>query len=215
MDEELDVKVDDTAAETHQEETDQALDDVKEEAADEPVDGAGVPLKNRQAEAERKARKARMSDSQAQDAILKQPVQGNAGSGQDEALRIVQGIAGDVVKKSLEPLLAKQFLMEHPEARDMIEELNEIRASNPEIAGVDKLELALKIAKANRMDEEIRRGVESARAKEDETLEKSKQASLEGSGRAKTPTQKGDLASQIAKAGTLEELRKLEAQLVP
>jgi hypothetical protein len=209
------VQVDDTTTETHQEVTDESVDDVKEGQAEEAVDELGVPLKNREAEATRKARKAdRMSQSAAEKALISGSGVEEAGGDQEDAIRIVSAIAEQKTRQALEPILAKQFLLENPDARDMIEDINRVRTSYPELAGIDKLEVAYKIAKADRQDEIIRQRVESEHRAKQETLNKSKQASLEGTGRTKSGDSTQTAAEQIAGATSLEELQKLEDSLL-
>lgn len=207
MEDETGVLAEDTAAESHQQATEQEVDNSSTvETAEEPVDETGVPLKNRQAEAERKARKSRQAETE-----LLGGSKATESPDQNEAIRVVEAIASQQIKKSLEPLLAKQFLLDNPDAVDMIEQINTVRASHPELAGIDKLELAYKIAKADRQDELIRLRVEATQKEAEITLEKSNQASLEGAGKARQPVK--NLNEQIAGANSLEELRKLEAML--
>lgn len=205
------VQVDDTTTETHQEVTEQQVDDVKQEQAEEAVDETGVPLKNREAEAIRKARKAeRMTQAQAESALLSGNVREDAGGSQEDAIAIVAAIADQQAKKAMEPLLAKQFLLEYPEARDMVTEINEIRNKYPELRDVDKLPLALKIAQAERQDEIIRQQVEARTTENQAKLEKSNNASLEGTGSAKKVDGNKTAVEQIASANSIEELERLE-----
>lgn len=199
---EVDVQADDTATESSQETTEQ---EATETEATEESDSQEVPEKNRHAEAQRKARQAAKAERE-----LLTPKTEIADTG-DEALRIVEQIAEQKVMKRLEPVLAKQFLMENPDAVEMIEDINRIRAENPEISSVDKLEIAYKIAKAERQDELIRKRVEAESKANEETVAKATQASAEGTGKTKSS---GDsLEKRIASAGSLKELKELEAMI--
>lgn len=174
-------------------------------ASEEAVDESGVPLKNRAAEAQRKARQAAKAEKE----LLTPP----KGEEQDpnEALRLIERIADEKIMKRMEPILAKQFLMENPEAADMVEDINRIREQYPELAGVDKLDVAYKVARAERQDELIRQKVEAEAKEREETITKATQASAEGTGRAKAPAD--TLQQRISSAGSLKELQELEAML--
>lgn len=171
----------------------------------EPVDEQGVPLKNRAAEATRKARQMAKAERE-----LLSPAQVPE-EDQNEAIRLVEQIAEQKIMKRLEPVLAKQFLMENPDAADMIEDINRVRAEYPELRGIDRLDVAYKIAKAERQDEIIRQRVESEARANEETRTKATQASAEGTGRTSAPPD--TLAQRISSAGSVKELRELEALL--
>lgn len=178
------------------------------DAEAELVDEKGVPLKNRQAEATRKARK--MTQAEAQSALAGQPVDSNEQT--DEAIRIVESIAEQKVAKRLEPILVKQFLADNPDAKDMIEQINNVRSANPAIAGIDQLETAYKVVKAEMQDEIIRQKVEAERQTNIEKTEKSTSATIDGVGKIKAPQQ--TISDQINDASSLEELKKIETALV-
>jgi hypothetical protein len=177
----------------------QQPDETKVES-EEPVDEKGVPLKNRLAEANRKLRKVQ----EAQEQLTQIPIQND----QEEAIRIVREIAREEQNKALEPLLAKQFLIENPDAVEIIEDINRIRSENPELAGVDKLNLAYKIAKAEKQDEIIRKRVESEKAQNEQIKEQSTQATAEGVG--KTKSVPVNVVDKINSATSLKELEALE-----
>jgi len=186
------------------EETESAV----EEVPAEPVDDKGVPLKNRQAEVNRKMRK--MSQSEAQSALVGQPTAQE--TTQDEAIRIVENIAEQRISRRLEPLLVKQFLLDNPDAKDMVEEINRVRASNPAIAGVDQLETAYKVAKAEMQDNIIRQRVEQETKQNIEKKTKAESASIEGVGRVRAP--QTTLADKINSASSLDELKELEQSIL-
>lgn len=166
-----------------------------ETKTEEPTDDKGVPLKNRLAEANRKLRKVQES-------------QESPKTDQEEAIRIVREIAREEQNRALEPLLAKQFLMENPDAVEIIEDINRIRNENPELAGVDKLNLAYKIAKAEKQDEIIRQKVEEEKRQIEQTKEQSTQATAEGVGKVKSSPV--NLVDKISSANSLKELEALE-----
>lgn len=170
----------------------------------EPVDDKGVPLKNRQAEAVRKAKKL----AAAEQSLINRDTPDSSDT--DEAIRLVEQIAESKIMKRLEPVLARQFLMENPDAADMIEDINRIRSEYPELASVDKLEVAYKVAKAERQDEIIRKQVEAETAEKVETVAKAREAAAEGT---KTTAPPDSLANRIASANSLKELQELEAML--
>jgi len=171
----------------------------------EPVDDQGVPLRNRAAEATRKARQMAKAE---RDLLTPAPV---ADDDQNEAIRLVEQIAEQKVMKRLEPVLAKQFLMENPDAAEMIEDINRVRNEYPELRGIDRLDLAYKIAKAERQDEIIRQRVEREARAAEETRTRATQASAEGTGRTSAPPD--TLAQRISSAGSVKELKELEALL--
>jgi len=174
---------------------------------DEPVDENGVPIKNRLAEANRKLAKAEKLLNQTQ----VQEIEPQDQSEQERAMGIVRGLAQEEAKKMMEPILARQFLSENPDASGMIEDINRIRAQYPEISGVDKLEVAYKIAKAERQEEIIRKQSE-VRAKELQEKEiKSNQAGIEGTGKSNSPAM--TIADRIKNATSLKELKELESLL--
>lgn len=166
-----------------------------ETKTEEPTDDKGVPLKNRLAEVNRKLRKVQES-------------QESPKTDQEEAIRIVREIAREEQNRALEPLLAKQFLMENPDAVEIIEDINRIRNENPELAGVDKLNLAYKIAKAEKQDEIIRQKVEEEKRQIEQTKEQSTQATAEGVGKVKSSPV--NLVDKISSANSLKELEALE-----
>lgn len=169
-----------------------------EEKTEEPVDEKGVPVKNRLAEANRKLRKA-----QAQEELL------DPSNEQEQAIKVVRNLAQEEAKRMMEPILVKEFLRDNPDAIDMIEDINRIRTSNPELASVDKLDLAFKVAKAEKQDEIIRKRVELETKEKQETIERSNNASVEGTGKTKTPSI--NLADKIANATSLKELQEIES----
>jgi hypothetical protein len=176
------------------------------QATDEPVDDMGVPIRNRLAEANRKLARAEklLNQTQAQEELLN-PVD------QDEAYKIVRGLAQEEAKKMMEPILAKQFLSENPDAVEMIEDINRIRAQYPEISSVDKLEVAYKIAKAEMQDELVKKQSE-VRAKElQEKQLKANQSTVEGAGKLTAPAM--SIADRMKNATTVKELKELEALL--
>lgn len=203
MEDETGVQAEVTAAATQQETTEQAQDDVST-GAEEAVDEAGVPLKNRQAEAERKARKAN-----ARTTLLAPPAAAAPQLDQNEAIRLVRELARQEAQKLNEPLVVQAFLNNNPDAAEMVDDINRIRASHPELSGVDKLELAYKIARADRQDEIIRKQVEGRLQENETTVQKGNQAALEGAG--KTRVVPKNLNEQINTAGSLADLQKLEA----
>lgn len=175
-----------------------------EAPTEEPVDEKGVPVKNRLAEANRKLRKAQ----EAQETLLNPEVQQTQ---QEEAIKLVRELAQAESKKMMEPILVKEFLRDNPDAVDMIEDINRIRTENPELSGVDKLDLALKIAKAEKQDEIIRKRVELEREQKIQKEEKSTQATVEGTGKTKAPVI--TMTDKIATAKSLDELKNLETML--
>jgi hypothetical protein len=191
---EKEVQVEDTTEETQPETTEQAQDDVKEEVAEEPVDDKGVPLKNRIAEAKRKLIKQE-----------KEPEKGN----DLEVLKTAEEIAVQSSKKAIEPILVKQFLYENPQAAELVEEINAVRAQIPELSGVEHLETVFKIVKAEKQDELLRQAEENGRKETEEKLNKAGQSAIEGAG--KTPTPASNLADRIKNATSLKELQELEA----
>lgn len=208
MDEEkVDVEATEEAVESLPEETPEVIDDVKEESPEEPLDENGIPVKNRIAEAKRKAKK--LSQGEAESALLSE-TPAYDGS-QEDAVRIVESIAEQKVKKALEPMLARQFLADHPDAATMIEDINRVRSQHPELSGIENLEVAYKVAKADRQDEIIRQQVERRNQEALQTKEKATQAAIEGTGKSKSsPT---SLADQIASAGSIEELEALQSRI--
>lgn len=183
-------------------ETETEFNEEEEVKTEEPVDEKGVPVKNRLAEANRKLRKAQ----EAQETLLDPEVQQ---SQQEQAMKIVRDLAQEETKKMMEPILVKEFLRDNPDAIDMIEDINRIRTANPELASVEKLDLAFKVAKAEKQEEIIRKRVEAENLAKEEKVEKSTQATVEGTGKSKAP--KIDLAERISKAGSLKELQELES----
>lgn len=174
---------------------------------DEPVDEAGVPLRNREAEARRKARKA--EDARRE---LLSPKARETESEQDEAIRIVERIAEEKVMKRLEPILARQFLAENPDAADMVEDINRVRQQYPELASIDRLDAAYKIARAERQDELIRKQVESEQAEREATREKASQAAAEGTGRTRAAADTLDQRISTASMKDLEEIERMLKQ---
>jgi hypothetical protein len=175
------------------------------EEQSEPIDEKGVPLRNRAAEASRKARKMLEAEKE-----LLSPAVDQDGD-QDAAIRIVEQIAESKVMKRLEPILAKQFIMENPDAAEMIEDINRVRSQYPEVSSIDKLDVAYKIAKAERQDEIIRQQVEAESAARANTLEKATRASAEGTGQTRASAD--SLDKRINSASSLKELKELEAML--
>lgn len=173
--------------------------DVKE--VSEPVDEMGVPIKNRLAEYERKLAKL-----EAQNKIVP-----DVEENEDEAIKIVESIAEKKVLERLSPVIARQFLSDYPDAANMIDDINRIRQSNPEISGVDKLSLAYKIALAEKQDEIIRQRVEQESQARAKTIEESKQASIEGTGRSTSPAP--NINELIANAKTMDDLLAVEQSL--
>jgi hypothetical protein len=169
-----------------------------EEKTEEPVDDKGVPVKNRLAEANRKLRKA-----QAQEELL------DPNNDTEKAIKVVRDLAQEEAKKMMEPILVKDFLRDNPDAIDMIEDINRIRTNNPELASVDKLDLAFKVAKAEKQDEIIRKRVELETKEKQETIERSNNASVEGTGKTKTPSI--NITDRIANATSLKELQEIES----
>lgn len=202
MEEEKDVLVEDTTTDSSPEGTEAAAEDTDVKEEDSAVDDKGVPVKNRLAEANRKLRKFRE---------LQESAKGETPATDEEALTIVRQIAREENQKALEPLMAEQFLMKNPDAVDMIEDINRVRQENPELAGIDKLHLAYKIAKAERQDEIIAKKVEAERAKVLETKEISKKSTSDGVGRSTPATV--SIADKVNSATTLEELRALESEI--
>ena len=123
-------------------------------------------------------------------------------------MKIVRDLAQEETKKMMEPILVKEFLRDNPDAIEMIDDINRIRTANPELASVEKLDLAFKVAKAEKQEEIIRKRVEEENLSKAEKVEQSTQATVEGTGKSKTP--KIDLADRISKAGSLKELQELE-----
>lgn len=191
-----------TALEPSLEEEQPVVDDVKEEATDEPVDEMGVPIKNRIAEIERKKRQ--LSKIEAEKGLMSQPQHPIT---EDEAVTLLK----NVVNEAVAPIKARQFLAENPDAAAMIDEINQVRAQHPEISGIDNLDLAYKIAKAEMQDEIIRRKVEAGQKENIQKQENAKQATLEGAGKTKAPT--APLTDRIKSAGSIEELEQLAADL--
>jgi len=171
--------------------------------ATEPVDEIGVPLRNREAEAHRKALKALQSQPET-----------NVSS-EDEAIKIVEGIAlkkaQEQVAKSIEPLLVKQFLMENPDASEMVDDIIRIRQQYPELAGVDKLDLAYRIARSDRQDALVAKKLEQGLLEKQQIKEKSSQAGVEGAGSSKSVG--NSLIDKINGANTLAELQALEKSI--
>lgn len=178
-------------------------DDVKK-VATEPVDETGVPLKNREAEARRKAEKALQSPET------------KSVSSEDEAIKIVENIAQkqaeEQINKRIEPLLVKQFLMENPDASALVDDINRIRQTYPELASVDKLDLAYKIAKAEQQDALIAKKLEQGRQETLKIKEKSSQAGIEGAGSSKTVGT--TILDKINSATSLKELQELERSIM-
>jgi hypothetical protein len=192
--------VEDTTEVTQPETTEQeTVETPVETPSEEPVDDKGVPLKNREAEMQRKVLKAQRELLTREEPKV-----------EDEAIEIVRRIAREEQQRANEPILVRQFLLENHDAADMIEDINRIRASYPELSGVDKLDLVYKIAKAEKQEEIIRQRVEAEAKAKAEKLAKSTQASVEGSGKG-TPSI--TVTDRIAKATTLDELKALEDQL--
>jgi len=168
---------------------------------EEPVDETGVPLKNREAEARRKAAKA-----------LQSPEQAQTPTSEDEAIRIVKEIASkeaeEKIMKRIEPILVRQFLSENPDAANHVDRMNQIRLENPELKSVDKLDLVYKIAKAEAQDEIIAKKLEQGLIQNQQIKEKSQQASIEGTGAIKSPST--SLVDKINNANSLADLQALE-----
>lgn len=179
------------------------------EDTEEPVDDDGVPIKNRVAEANRKLEQAKkLSSSEAQKELLKGETSVN--NEDDDAIETVRRISREENSKVLEPLLVKQFLMENPDATNFVDDINRIREQYPELKGVDKLEVAYKIVKAERQDELIQQKVEQNLKAQQEQKQKSNNASIQGTGKV---VPKDNLADKINSASTLEELEKLASQI--
>lgn len=208
-----DVSQDVTAEETATDssaETNEEVVESQEETTAEPVDESGVPLRNRQAEQERKAR--RLSQAEAQSRLVSGTETSNEMT-QDEAVKAVEDIADTRVRKAMEPLLAKQFLLEHPDAAEMIEDINRIRSQKSHLKGVEHLEDVYKIVKADRQDEMIRQQVENELRDKQVRTQAASQSSAEGVGKTKSASKVDDLATRIANAKTMEELQALGASL--
>lgn len=198
-----------TAPESSTEEQTQAT----EEVAEEPVDESGVPLKNRMAELERKS-KQRISQLEAQNALLSGATSTSTQDmTEDEAVKAVENIADARVRKAMEPLLAKQFLLEHPDATEMIDDINRIRSQRSHLAGVEHLEDAYKIAKAEKQDELIRQQVEAELRDKQVRQQAASQSTAEGVGKVKGSSKEVDLATRIANAKSMEELEALGASI--
>ncbi len=183
-------------------------------SADEPVDENGVPLKNRVAEKERKLNQ-RLKQLEAQEALLTKPKESTPEVTEDDeetGLRIVREITAKAINERLEPVLARQFLMENPDAADMVEDINRIRTQHPELAGVDKLDIAYKLAKAERMDEEIRKATENTRAETERIQKSAESAAVEGVGKTNAPME--SLDDKIKGATSLKELEELAQHIV-
>jgi len=198
-----------TAAESqtaHAQEEQQTVEGASQDdsVATEPVDEIGVPLKNREAESRRKAMKA-----------LQSPEAKQAPSSEDEAIKIVEGIAlkkaEEQINKRIEPILVKQFLMENPDAADLVEDINRIRQTYPELASVEKLDLAYKVARAEHQEALIAKRLEQGRIEKQQIKEKSSQASIEGAGSSKTVG--NTILDKINNATTLKELQELERSI--
>jgi hypothetical protein len=176
-----------------------------EEQPSEETDETGVPVKNRLAEANRKLRKAQEKEQElekAQETLTQQP-----DIPEDEAIRLVESIAERQTKKVVEPLIVEQFLNRNPDAANMVDDINRVRVEHPELSSVDQLELAYKVAKAEKQDEIIRKKVELQRQEAVEREEKSNQSSIEGTGK-KAPAM--SLDDKIKGAKTLDELQEIE-----
>lgn len=176
-----------------------------EHTTDEPVDDKGVPLKNRIAEQQRKARK--LADAQTSLVSQQMPTLPDDGS-QDDALRVVETIAEQKARKMMEPILVKQFLYDNPDAAEFVEDINRVRAQYPELASVDKLDVAYRIARAERQEELLRQAEEKGRNETAKVLNTQGAAAVEGTGKVTAPT--ASLADRIANARTEAELRELE-----
>jgi hypothetical protein len=205
-DPEFDVVPADTETATESSPADQQT--VETEETTEPVDEQGVPLKNRVAEQQRKARK--IAAAQASIVGQTEPTLQDDGS-QEDALRLVETIAEGKARKMIEPIMVRQFLYDNPDAADMVEDINRVRAQYPELASVDKLDVAFRIAKAERQDELLRIAEEKGRNETRKILETQGQAAIEGTGKVTAPT--ASLADRIANAKTPEELQALEQYL--
>ncbi len=160
-----------------------------ETTIEEPVDESGVPLKNRLIEANRKLEAARRAlANQAEKSILTPKVEEVTKTEQEEAIETVRRISREEAAKINEPILARQFLMEHPDAVNMVEAINEVRSLHPELAGVETAKTELETVAA-----------------------KALQAA--SSGTRKIPAPAVTLDDQINSASSLAELAKLEASL--
>jgi len=177
--------------------------DQAESRPSEETDEKGVPLKNREAEAQRKAKAA----SRAQQALLSQETP----SSSDDSDRRLQELADRAAARRLEPVLAKQFLMENPDAMELVDDINRIRQEYPEISGIDKLDVAYKVAKAERQEEILRKRLEQEELRKAETLEKAASASAQGTNKAKAPAD--SLDQRISQAASLKELQDLESMI--
>lgn len=200
---ELAVQAEDSSPEVGQ----SSVDDVKQGAA-EPVDEKGVPLKNRQIEADRRAR---MSASQAERALTRGITEEKPAVDQEEAIKIVEGIADKKARALMEPLIAKQFLLEHPDAVNFVEDINQVRALYPELASADKLEIAYKIVRADRQAEVDQQRADAERRELDTISTNARQAAAQGTGKVSPPSP--DVSQLILEAQTLEDLQALELQL--
>lgn len=203
-----------TAPESSTEDQQTATTDASTETqAAEPVDETGVPIKNRMAEADRKA-KQRLSQIEAERALLSgatSTAQKGESQDQEEAIEIVRKVAREENQRALEPILAKQFLMENPDAASMIDEINQVRARYPELHSIDRLDVAYKIALAEKQEEIIRQRVEQGKKELLEREQKANQATVEGTGR--TRTTEPNVADRIAGATSLADLKALETEI--
>jgi hypothetical protein len=203
---EEDVKeVETETTEDSSSEEQQPEEESQDTSTEEPVDEDGVPIKNRVAEANRKLAKAKeLSPSQAQKELLKTDTSGV--ETEDDAIEVVRRITREEQQKALEPVLTKQFLLENPDALNFIDDINRIRDQYPELKGASKLDVAFKIAKAERQDEIIQRKVEQGLKSQEEQKQKANNASITGTGKVTPNTSLND---QIGQAETLADLEKL------
>lgn len=180
----------------------------------EPVDGQGVPIRNREAEAIRKARKADEAQSQ-----LLHPVQPTVQPGsepaaqptQEEVLQAINTMVAQNIEQRLAPITARQFLAENPDATEMIEDINRIRQTHPEVGGINQLQLAYRLAKAERQEALLNTQAEQARINEANLQAKAQQAGVEGGGRANP--QNPSIDESIKNATSIAELDKIMASL--
>lgn len=191
----VEAPAEDTATQSTEETTEQVQDDVKEST--EAVDEKGVPLRNRIAEAERKLHKVeKVQETQSE---------------QDEAIRIVREIAREEAGASsplIQKLVVKQFLLENPDAANLVDEMNQIRVQHPELSSIDKLDLVYKLAKSDKQEATlVEQEIKRTKELEEKTI-KGNQASVE-SGQISSPT--SSLAERIKNAKSIEELDQLAA----
>lgn len=189
--------------EVSQTETEQQPTDVKEEVEQpvetpqEEVDEKGVPIKNRLAEIERKKRQ--ISAVEAQKALTEQP----GGNSPEDPIEIVRNI----VREQTAPLTVQLFLANNPDAAGMVEDINRVRTAHPEVAGIDQLDLAYKLAKIERFEAAEKAKIKQTERENLEKEEAAKSASIEGTGKVKAPLT--SISDRISEAGSIEELNKI------